>query len=249
MIDRDGRADRHAPRRRRAPGGAQPPAARRRRAWRGPAAHPRGRGLGEDPGAHPPHRPPGAHRRRRGGRDPGHHLHQQGRAGDARARRAAGGPAHPRDVAHDLPRGLHADAARRGPAPGLHPPVHDLRPGRRAPARQAVPRRPGRGHQALHAQRGPAPDLRRQEQAARRRDLPGHGRRLLRDDRRRRLPALRARAAAHERDGLRRPPRPRGQRPRALPGGPRSLRPRPSATCSWTSTRTPTTPSTAGSSS
>ena len=92
-------------------------------------------------------------------------------------------------------------------------------------------------------------DLRRQEQAPLRRRLPPDGRLLLRADRRRRLRALRARAAPHERDGLRRPARPRGQRPRALPGGPRPLLARPSATSSSTSTRTPTTPSTAGSSS
>ena len=67
---------------------------------------------------------------------------------------------------------------------------------------------------------------------------------LLRADGRRRLRALRARAAPHERDGLRRPARPHGQRARAVPGGPRPLRRAPSATCSSTSTRTPTTRST-----
>ena len=46
---------------------------------------------------------------------------------------------------------------------------------------------------------------------------------VLRDDRRRRLPHLRARAAPHERDGLRRPARQRRQRAAALPGGPRPL--------------------------
>ena len=42
---------------------------------------------------------------------------------------------------------LRAEAA----APGLHPPVHDLRPGRLAPAGQALPRRARHRPQALHA--------------------------------------------------------------------------------------------------
>jgi DNA helicase-2/ATP-dependent DNA helicase PcrA len=46
-------------------------------------------------------------------------------------------------VGHDLPRRLRADAARRGRQARLHAPVHDLRPGRRPPARQALPRRLG----------------------------------------------------------------------------------------------------------
>ena len=58
--------------------------------------------------------------------------------------------------------------------------------------------------------------------------------------------ALRARAAPHERDGLRRPARQRRQRPAALPGGPRPLLAAPFATSSSTSTRTRTPPSTAG---
>ena len=70
----------------------------------------------------------------------------------------------------------------------------------------------------------PAPDLRREEQAARRGGLPPARRLLLRADGRRRLRALRARLHADERDGLRRPARPHGQRPRAVPGGPRALR-------------------------
>ena len=54
--------------------------------------------------------------------------------------------------------------------------------------------RVGRRPQALHAGRGPEPDLRRQEPPARRRRVPRAGRLLLRADRRRRLRALRARA-------------------------------------------------------
>ena len=67
---------------------------------------------------------------------------------------------------------------------------------------------------------------------------------LLRADRRRRLRALRARPAPHERDGLRRPARAAPSTcsscsPRSAPATPP-----PSATSSSTSTRTPTTPST-----
>ena len=78
--------------------------------------------------------------------------------------------------------------------------------------------------------------------------LPPARRLVLRADRRRRLRGLRARAAPRQRDGLRRPAVPRGQRARAVPGGPRPLRRARSAGCSSTSTRTPTRPSTAGSS-
>ena len=71
---------------------------------------------------------------------------------------------------------LRAEAARLGYT--RH--VHDLRPGRRTAADQALPRRGGGGHEALHAGRGPQPDLRREEQAARRRGLPPARRVVLR---------------------------------------------------------------------
>ena len=58
--------------------------------------------------------------------------------------------------------------------------------------------------------------------------------------------AVRARAAPDERDGLRRPARARRQRARAVPGGPRRATRTASGTSWSTSTRTPTTPSTAG---
>ena len=135
------------------------------------------------------------------------------------------GRAHPRDVGDDLPRRLRADAARRGAAARLHAPVHDLRRGRLAPAGQALPRR-ARASTPSASRRGA---MQRQISDAKNklrdaedyRQLVGS---LLRADRRRRLRALRARAAPHERDGLRRPARPRGQRARAVPGGPRPLR-------------------------
>ena len=72
--------------------GAQRAPARGRDPRRGAAAHPRRRRLGQDARAHPPHRLARAHRARARGRDPRDHVHQQGRAGDARARRAAARP-------------------------------------------------------------------------------------------------------------------------------------------------------------
>ena len=232
-----------------APRRAQHAPARRGDARRGAAADPGRRGLGQDPRAHPPDRLPAAHGPGPRRRDPRHHVHQQGRAGDARAGRAAGRPRHPRDVGHDVPLRLRADAARRRPPARLHAPVHDLRRGRLAPGDQEVPRRPGRGRQALHPARDAVPDLRRQEQAALRRRVPRAGRLVLRADGRRRLRALRARAPPHERDGLRRPAR--RARSTSWSSSRRSATATPptSARSSSTSTRTPTTPSTGGSSS
>ena len=57
----------------------------------------------------------------------------------------------PGDVGDDVPRRLRPDAARRRRPARLHPPVHDLRPGRLAPAGQALPRRARGRPQALHA--------------------------------------------------------------------------------------------------
>ena len=131
-----------------------------------------------------------------------------------------------------------ADAAR------LHAPVHDLRPGRRAPADQALADAVGVDPKrftpaAIHNQISAAKN--RLRDAAEYRESVGVS---VRGDGRRRLRALRARSAAHERDGLRRPAVPDRQPARAVRGGPRALRRRPSATCSSTSTRTPTTRST-----
>ena len=70
--------------------------------------------------------------------------------------------------------------------------------------------------QTLPAALDPGPDLRRQEQARRRRRLrPGSGQRL-RGNRRRRLRALREAHARGQRDGLRRPPGAHRQRSRGL---------------------------------
>ena len=206
------------------PGGPEPAPARRRDPRRRPAADPRRRRLGQDARAHAPDRVPDPHGPGQAERDPRDHVHQQGRRRDARARRAARRPRHARDVGHDLPRRLRADAARPRRPARLHAPVHDLRLGRPAPPDQEVPRGPGHRPQALHAARRPVPDLRRQEQAALGRGPAPAGRLLLRADRRRRLRAVRARAQARQRDGLRRPARPLRPPARVLPGGPRPLR-------------------------
>ena len=126
-------------------------------------------------------------------------------------------------MGHDLPRRLRAHAARRGAAARLHPLVHDLRPGRRAAARQALPRRARGGPQALHAGVRPGPDLGCQEPAPRRRRVRAHGGLVLRADRRGRVSPVRARAPPNERDGLRRPAGARRQRARAIPRSSRAV--------------------------
>ncbi len=69
----------------------------------------------------------------------------------------------------------------------------------------------------------PGEDLRRQEPADRLRLLQRIGAERIRGDRRRSLPALREADAGSQRDGLRRPPRPRGQCDRAVRGRARAL--------------------------
>ena len=207
-----------------AAGGPERAPARGRDPRRGTAADPRRRGQRQDARARPPDRVPRLHRPGAGGRDPRDHVHEQGRQGDARPRRAIARTRHARDVADDLPRRLRADPARRGRAPGLHAPVHDLRPGRRAPADQALHRRARDRPQALHPRRPAQPDLGGEEQAARRRDLPAGGRLTVRGDGRRGLQAVRARPAALERDGLRRPAVPDREPAGAVRPGPRALR-------------------------
>ena len=204
-------------------GGPQRAPAPGRPARRGPAADPRGRGLGQDARAHPPDRAPGRHRPGRAGRDPRDHVHQQGRAGDARAGGAAGRPAGAGDVGDDLPLGLRAHAARRRRAARLHARLHDLRRAGLAAAGQELHRGARHRPQAVPGARDPPPDLGRQERAARRRGLPAQGRQLLRADRRRRLRPLRAAPARRERDGLRRPAVPLREPVRAVRGGARPL--------------------------
>ena len=154
---------------------AEPAPARGRHPRRGPAAGAGRRRLGQDAGADPPRRLAAGHRAGAAERDPRDHLHQQGRRGDARARRRAGRRRLAPDVGDDLPRRLRPAAADRGRAARLHAEVHDLRRGRLAADAEALPRGARGGHQALPAARGPGAHLRREERADRRRDLPGAG--------------------------------------------------------------------------
>ena len=116
---------------------------------------------------------------------------------------------------------LRADAERLGYAAQLH----DLRRARLAADAEALHERARGGPETLPAARDPLADLRRQEQAGRRRGLRAGPGQRLRGGRRRRLRALREADARGQRDGLRRPPGPHGQPARALRGGPRALAP------------------------
>ena len=214
-----------ADRDRAAAGGPQPAPARGGRARRGAAAGPRRRRLGQDPGADPPDRLPAGHRRGPPGRDPRDHLHQQGGRGDARAGRPAGRPLGAGDVGDDLPLRLRADAARRRRAARLLARLHDLRRVGLAADAQTLPARARRRPEALPAAGDPLEDLRRQEPADRRRHVRRNAGQRLRGGRRRGLPALREADARSQRDGLRRPAGPHGQRAGALRGGPRALAP------------------------
>ena len=136
---------------------------------------------------------------------------------------AAGRPPGARDVGDDVPLGLRAHAARRRGAARLHARLHDLRRAGLAAPRQELHRGARHRPQAVPPRGPAAPDLGRQERAARRRGLPAQGRQLLRADRGRRLRPLRAAPARRQRDGLRRPAVPLREPVRALRGGARPL--------------------------
>ena len=70
--------------------------------------------------------------------DHGGHLHEQGRPGNARARRAAARDRLPRDVGVDVPRLVRAPVAPRGPQHRPQPRFHDLRLRRSAGGHQAA---------------------------------------------------------------------------------------------------------------
>ena len=232
------RPRRAAPRRAEpAPAGGRPPP-------RGPAAGDRRCRLGQDPGPHPPDRLSAGDRRGPAGGDPGDHLHQQGRHRDARAGRRPGRPRDAGDVGDDLPLRLRPHAARRRRAPRLFAQLHDLRRERLAADAEAVHERARHRPQALPAAGDPGADLRRQEQARRRRRL----RRSARAASSRRPSPRPSRST---RSGCSPPTRwtsttcwsapstrwSSSRRSASAGGG-------PSATSSSTSTRTPTTPST-----
>ena len=137
---------------------------------------------------------------------------------------------------------LRAEAERLGYTKRLL----DLRRGGLGAARAALPGRARDRPEALRAARDQVADLARQEPA--RRTPPPTASSvelLLRADRRRRLRALREAHPRDERDRLRRPAVPDGERARAVPRRRRALPAARSAGSSSTSTRTPTTPSTA----
>ncbi|MFD0563589.1 3'-5' exonuclease [Kitasatospora saccharophila] len=209
---RRGRARRLAPQRRRphrgrpgaAAGGHERPAARGRAA-RWVAAADRGRrGLRQDPGAHPPDRPPAGRPRRAARRDPGDHLHQQGRRRDARARRGAGRPARQGDVGLHLPQRVRADPAPRGQAAGHELQLLDLRLGG-----LAAPDGPGLPGPGPRPEAVPAEVLHRQgqqpqERADRRGDVRRPGRQPDGEEARRGVLPLPAAAARGQRPRLRR---------------------------------------------
>ena len=141
-------------------------------ARRGAAADPRRRGLGQDARAHPPDRPPGRHRqarsRARSSRSP---SPTRPRRRCASASSSSSAP-RARDVGDDLPLGLRADAALRRRAARLHARLHDLRRGRLGAAGQACIEELDVDPKRFTPRGDQAPDLRRQEPAARRRGLP-----------------------------------------------------------------------------
>src|SRR4051794_24699199 len=91
----------------------------------------RRRRFGQDPGPHPPHRPPDPGPRHQPVRDPRHHLHQQGGRGDEAAGRGPRGSGRREDVGLDLPLRVRPHPAPRRRQARLPVELHDLRPGRR----------------------------------------------------------------------------------------------------------------------
>ena len=199
------------PRRTRLRGGAQPTAAQGGAARRLAAADRRGRGLRQDRGAHPPHRLP-AGRARRGRRaGPGHHLHQQGRRGDARARGPPDRPPGPVHVGVDVPLHVRPDSAQSG-LPAARPQLELLDLRLRRLAAPADDDRQGHGprHQAVLAATAGERHLQPEERAHRSRQ--GHvrgvrGRRRPRPHRRRGVRRIPAQASGGQRARLRRPHR------------------------------------------
>ena len=195
--------------------------------------HPRGfgparrrrRGLGQDPGAHPPDRLAAVPARRAPGLDPGDHVHQQGRRRDARAGRGARRRPRQDHVGLDVPLLVRAHPAPRDHAARLRLELLDLRRRRLAAADDAGVPRPRPRPEALHPARRAQLGQQLQERAARPRggDREGgqppraHVRRVLRD-----LPGS---AAGGQRARLRRPDHDDGAAAAGVPGGPRDLPP------------------------
>ena len=164
--------DRNAARAEQLARGAQPAPARGRHARHRPAAGAGRGGLGQDPRAHAPHRPSGGDRGREALGDPRDHVHQQGRPGDARSRRAAGRTHGARDVGDDVPLRLCPHPAHGGGAARLHEALLDLRRRRLGAARAALPRRAVGRPEAVRTARDQVPDLAREEPARGRGRIP-----------------------------------------------------------------------------
>ncbi len=203
--------------------GPQPAAARGRRALRRAAARRGRRGLGQDPGADPPHRLPDQRARRPALADPRDHLHQQGRGGDeapgGRGRRCRR-PARGRHVPLGLP--AHHPAPPRS-AVRVHVELRGVRRHRLATPDAPRAPRPRPRREAVHPPRGRERGQRAEERADRPRDLRVDGGRPAAEGVRRLLRALPASPARSERDGLRRHHHGVGQPAAGVPGRGRAL--------------------------
>ena len=215
---------------------------RRAGAGAGRRGHRQDPGADHAPGPHPGHRPGQAVGAA------GRHLHQQGRARDARAdhphhRPVGRGPA----LARHLPLGRRPDPAPPRRAGGAEVQLHHPRHRRSGAADQAGAR--GREHrrQALDAQDAGRPDRPLEEpRLDARQAAAGRGRGLRQRQGPGALPALPGAAAHPERLRLRRPA---AAQPDHLHQPRRTCWPSTTAASatSWsTSTRTPTSPSTCG---
>ena len=188
-----------------------------RRAAPGPGR----RGLGQDAGHHPARGQP-APARGRGGEHPGPDVHQQGGRRDAVPGRGAG--AEGGGLGRDLPQPLRPAAPVVRPAGRDRSVVHDLRPGRPAPRRQAGdgaarPRRPDD-----HPRAGRRRDQPRQERPGRPRGARQAGGRPRLGDHRQGLRRLPEAAPGLVGRRLRRPARPPRDHPEGAQEGPRRAR-------------------------
>ena len=181
----------------------------------------RRRRVGQDAGAHAPHRVPDRRAARVAVRPRRDHVHQQGRRRDEGARRRARRPGRAAHVGVDVPLDVLAHPAARGAGARLPVVVLDLRPGRRRPPRRLRAARPRHGPEALPAPAAARGDLGDEERAG----VVGAGRRpgvhAAGEAGRRRVPRVPAAAARGVGARLRRPAGADGApvpRPRRRPG-------------------------------
>ena len=176
-----------------------------RRAYGGTAAHHGGRWLGQDEGPDLPHREPSGTGRRTV-QHPGHHVHQQGRDGDARARRPHDRRCGQGCLAQHVPLVLRALPAPRDRGDGhLQAQLRHLRRIRQPDGHQGMPQGDEPRRQAVHARERAECHLERQEPAH---GAEGHGarcRQLPPEEDRGGLPPLCQQAAQQQCARLRRP--------------------------------------------